>query len=186
MVFDVIFAPTKSFEGVFHNPNINSALIVVLTTGLFLGLATFFVTASLLPSIYMFGLNIIQWLVFAGVVWFFEFIHVRKRKRMMGTSFEQCACVVGKLWGINLIASVIIVLIAFCLNFISSVFLAVLTPFILIIGMILLVSWVVASFLMLKVVLGVSGGKLLINWVIANILNASLITLFTTIFAVLF
>ncbi|MFA6269460.1 MAG: hypothetical protein WCW13_05090 [archaeon] len=175
MVFSIIFHPTKTFETALEVANVSKALIIVLLSGLFFGLAAFFLTAQLVPAIYLFIFAIVQWLVYSAIVWFFEFVHVRKRKKMVGTSFTQCACVVGELWKINLISSILAAFVAFIFPFSSDALLLVVGSIFMIIIVILVIAWIVASFKMLKVLVGVHKWKLVINWAIINLLNLMII-----------
>ena len=172
MVSSVIFSPTKAFEEAFSNVNISGAIITVVLSALFLGLAAYWVSANLTAGVYFFISTIVQFLVLCALVWFFEFIHVRKRKMMVGTAFSKIVSVVGKIWLINLIGSIIFALMAFLVTHLNYFLLEIIGVIALVLTIVLVVAWIVASFRMLKVVLGVARGKLLINWIILNILNA--------------
>ena len=166
----VLFSPTKAFEDAFHNENAKGALGIVLLTSLFLAIAGYLVLGNVFASAYLAVGNIIQWFVLAFFVWFFEFIHVRKKKHLVGVSFYQCLSVVGKLWTISLISAIIFVLTAFLTLLFGSgitIFLAVL---LLLSTVVLTIAWLVASFKLIKVVLGVEKWKLVLNWIIINIL----------------
>jgi len=186
MTGNVFMNPTKTFEEAFHNPSIGSALIVVLLAGIFLSLAAYFTTASLIVSVYLFIINLAQWLILSAIVWFFEFIHVRKRKRLPGTEFSQSASVVGKLWVINLAGSVLLAIIAFILPFASTALMFVLGPLFVLLSLLLIICWIVASFKMLKVVFGKEKWVLLINWIIINVLNVMIINLVASLISLIF
>jgi len=183
---NVFMSPTKTFEDAFHNPDVSSALIIVLLAGVFLSLAAYLTTASWIVSVYLFIVNLAQWLILSAIVWFFEFIHVRKRKRLPGTEFSQSASVVGKLWVINLAGSVLLAIIAFILPFASVALMFVLGPLFVLVTLILIVCWVIASFKMLKVVFGKERWVLLINWLIINILNVITINFVASLISFIF
>ncbi|MFA5931603.1 MAG: hypothetical protein WC821_04825 [archaeon] len=185
-MFNVLFSPTKSFEDAFHEPSMGSALITVLLSSVFISLAVFFMTSQLIPSAYFFVVNLVQWIVLSGIVWFFEFAHVRKRKKMTGTTFDQIASVVGKLWTINLVGSIFLAIVAFILPFATANLMNLLGPLLAIFAIIVLLSWLIASFKMLKVVFGVEKWKLLFNWVLVNLINIVTIAFVSSILIKLF
>jgi hypothetical protein len=181
MVTSVFLHPTKAFEEGYHNPNVESAVIVVLITAFLMALAVYFTMGNLFASVFMFAVNIIQWIIYSALVWFFEFVHVRKRKKMVGAEFSQILSVVGKLWIINLVGAAIFAIVAIVLPISSKFVLMILGPVLLLALLIVTVAWFVASFKMLKVVFGADRLKLVINWVILNFLNgvvASFVTAF--------
>jgi hypothetical protein len=186
MAENIFTNPTKVFEESFNNPSISSALIVVLLAGIFLSLAAFLVTTSWLVSIYFFIINLAQWIILSAIVWFFEFIHVRKRKRLPGNDFSQSASVVGKLWVINLAGSVLLALVAFILPFASDSLMFILGPLFLLVSIVLIVCWLIASFKMLKVVFGKEKLVLFINWLIINILNIVMINFVASFISIFF
>jgi hypothetical protein len=172
MATSVIFSPTRAFEDAFDEPNSISAIIVVLLAGFFLGWAAYLVSTVFVAGVYFFLINLVQFLVLCAMVWFFELVHVRKRKMMTGTAFSKIVSVVGKLWLINLVGGLILFLMAYLVNHIQFYLFEVVGLIGCVIAIVLVVAWIVASFRLLKVVLGISGGKLLINWLILNILSA--------------
>jgi hypothetical protein len=175
MVFNIVFHPTKTFQSALESPNMSRAVMIVLLTALFFALAGFFLTAKILPAVYLFIFTIVQWVVYSAIIWFFEFIHVRKRKKMTGTSFAQCASLVGELWKINLISGVLFAVIAFILPFSNSNVLFIVGAVFIIIALVLLAAWLVASFRMISVLVGVQKWKLIVNWVVINLLNILLV-----------
>lgn len=185
-MFSVLFSPTKSFEDSFREPSMGSALIVVLLSSLFLALAVFFMTNQLISSAYFFVINLVQWVVLSGIVWFFEFVQVRKRKRMTGTTFEQIASLVGKLWTINLVGSIFLAIVAFILPFVGGTLMNLLGPTLAIFAILVLLSWLVASFKMLKVAFGAEKWKLLFNWVLVNLINMVTVLFVSSILVKLF
>jgi len=186
MVTSIFLHPTKAFEEGFHNPNVESAVIVVVLTALFMALAVYFTMHNLFASVFMFAVNIIQWIIYSALVWFFEFVHVRKRKRMVGADFGQVLSVVGKLWIINLVASFLFLFISLVLPNLGRGLLMVVGPLILVLLIVVTLSWFVASFKMLKVVFGADRLKLVINWIILNFLNGVVVSFVTTFLARLF
>jgi len=170
MSASVLFQPTAAFEDAFHNENAKGALMVVLLTGLFTALAVYFISANIFTSAFTFLMNIIQWLVFAGFVWFFEFVHVRKKKHLIGISYSQCLSVVGKLWAINLVGALVFALTALLGPMVSSGLLMFLGVLFILFSIILTVAWLVGSYKLLKVVLGINGSKLALNWIVLTIL----------------
>ena len=181
MSASVLFQPTAAFEDAFHNENAKGALMVVLLTGLFTALAVYFISANIFTSAFTFLMNIIQWLVFAGFVWFFEFVHVRKKKHLVGVNFSQCLSVVGKLWTINLLAAIVFAFTSYFAPIASAGLVMFLGILLVLSSLILIVAWLIASFKMLKVVFGVERGKLFVSWVLINILNGLTIGIITTI-----
>ena len=171
MSASVLFQPTAAFEDAFHNENAKGALMVVLLTGLFTALAVYFISANIFTSAFTFLMNIIQWLVFAGFVWFFEFVHVRKKKHLVGVNFSQCLSVVGKLWTINLLAAIVFAFTSYFAPIASAGLVMFLGILLVLSSLILIVAWLIASFKMLKVVFGAEKLKLILNWIIINLLN---------------
>jgi hypothetical protein len=186
MSYSVLFQPTKAFEDAFHNPNVKGALVIVLLTGLLTSLAVYLISGNLLTTLSSFIVSIVQWLVFAIFIWFFEFIHIRKKKRLLGVTYSQCLSVVGKLWTINFLGAIVFVVTAFFSPMVNSTLLLFLGVVLILSSVILTIAWILASFKMLKVVFGVEGGKLLINWLIISILNGLTIGVFTTLLSRLF
>jgi hypothetical protein len=167
----VFFAPVKVFQSAFDSPDVSSALSVVLLTGLFLAAAVFLVLGDVVSIIFSFVSNLIQWIVFSALVWFFEFVHVRRRKRMSGTSFSQCLSVVGKLWLINFVLSVLFFAVALAFLLLGEELFFIAGAVFVLASIALVIFWIIASFKLLKVVFGVERGKLFVNWVILNIVN---------------
>ncbi|MFA6064317.1 MAG: hypothetical protein WCW44_01600 [archaeon] len=170
MCASVLFSPTKAFEDAFHNEDIKGAFGIVLISGILMALASFFISANIYTSIYFVLLNFAEWLLFSGFVWFFEFVHVRKKKRLIGISYAQCLSVVGKLWAINLVGALVFALTALFGPMVSSGLLMFLGVLFILFSIILTVAWLVGSYKLLKVVLGVTGSKLALNWIILTIL----------------
>jgi hypothetical protein len=184
MVFNIIFHPTKTFEDAIEEHNFGSSIIIVLLTSLFLSLSAFFLTASVFWAAYAFAFSLIQWLVFSIIIWFFEFIHVKKRKSVE-TTFAKCAAVVGRLWEINLIGSILVAAVTFILPIGGRSLMFFVVPIFLFLGVILLLAWIVASFRMLTVLFGAKRLKLVFNWIIINVLNAIMISFISAIAAAL-
>jgi hypothetical protein len=180
---NVFFAPTKAFQEAFDNPDVNSSLLIVLLAGLLLGIAVYLVLNDVVSSIFAFATNIIQWVVFSALVWFFEFVHMRKRRRMAGTSFSQCLSVVGKLWVINLAAGVLLFIVALLFPFLGDLSSLIIGVIFVLATIVLVIAWIVASFRMLKVVFGIEKGKLLINWIIINLVNGLTISFIVAVLA---
>ncbi len=170
MCASVLFSPTKAFEDAFHNADLKGAFGIVLIAGILMALASYFVLGNIYVSLYFFILNLVEWLIFSGFVWFFEFIHVRKKKHLIGVSYEQCLSVVGKLWAVNLVASLVFAFTAFLGPIVGSGLLMFLGILFILCSIILTIAWLIASYKMLKVVLGVSGLKLALNWIMLTVL----------------
>jgi len=179
MVLSVISSPTKAFESAFHNPRLGISLIVVLLAAAFFALASFLVFSDALLAAYFFIASLIQWLVFSVLVWFFEFVHVRKRSQLTGTNFFQIASVTSKLWTLNLASSILLAVIAFLLPRISEPLLTVVFAIVVICAVVLLAGWIVGSIKMLKVVTGASRARLFVNWLILIIINSVIVSFIT-------
>ena len=174
MAFDVVTSPTKAFESAFERPRLGVAAVVVLLTAILSALASYIFLSDVMQAGFLLVASLIQWFVFTVIVWFFEFVHVRKRKQLSGTKFSQVASVTSKLWTINLIGSILLVIMALIVPIGSNLLLAVLLPIVLILFIVLVVGWIIGSVKMLKVVTGAKKGRLFINWLILVILNGVL------------
>ncbi|MCX6803979.1 MAG: hypothetical protein NTY48_05430 [Candidatus Diapherotrites archaeon] len=166
MVAGVIFSPTRAFENAFNNSFSFISVLVPIFTSLLLALVVFGFIGDAFLAGFFFITGFIQWLIFILVIWFFEFVHIKKRAKLKSTEFRQFVSVVSKLWNINLVGSLLMALIVFVVFRLSQNIVFVLFPIIIVVMVILAVGWIVASGRMLKVVFGISGLKLLVNWIL--------------------
>lgn len=172
MLFNTIFHPTSSFESAFLEHNNKKSLLVVLLAGLFLALAVFLLTFNTIYSIFAFATNILNWIIFSVILFFFEFVHARKKSKATVNGFGKSLSVVGTIWEINLLAYFVMAvgvwllpnLSGFLFNLVAGAFFVLL----ILLGLI----WVIASFKMLKVVFKANRGKLILNWIILMFLNS--------------
>ena len=183
MLFNTIFHPTSAFEKAFFKPDNKKSLLVVSLAGLFLALAIFILTFNTVYSIFAFITNFLNWIIFSVILFFFEFVHARKKTKAAENGFRKALSVVGTIWEINMVAYVAIIVGVLVILRLSGFMqtLAVGALFILLI--LLAFIWLIASFKMLKVVFKAKRWKLILNWVILMILNsviASIISRFLT------
>ena len=182
-MLSTVFHPTSSFETAFFESNKQKAFLKVALAGLFLSLAIFFLTTSIVYSVFAFGINIINWLVFSGVLFFFEFAHSKKKSKKTSDSFWRSACVVGELWGINLIAYLILFIGVWLIPIFRGLLSNVLIGLLFVLLILLVIVWIIASFKMLKVVFGAQRGKLLLNWIILMFLNSLIVSFISRLLA---
>jgi len=176
MVLSVVFSPTKAFAKALESPNGLVAFLVALFAAIFFAIASYLLTLEPIIAGFFLVLNFVQWLVLVFLVWFFSVAHDRKKKSHEFASFVECASVVSRLWQINLISSVIMLLLVLITPFIPALaYLAVLIIFGVIL-VVLFVGWLVASFKMLKAVTSKKGLNLFINWAIVLVLNALIVS----------
>ncbi len=183
MIANTILHPTSAFESSFFEPNKRKAILVVSLASLFLSVAIFFLTASVIYSIFAFAINIINWFVFSGVVFFFEFAHAKKKSKKAENSFWKSACVTGTLWEINLFAYFVLAISAWFIPFIRGFFFNIAVGALFVLLIFSVIVWVIASFKMLKVVFGAERGKLLLNWIILMILNGLIVSFINKLLA---
>ena len=173
MIFDIIFRPTASFElAVDSKFEMKSALLVIIFSGLFLSTSVFLLTNNLVVSIFSFIANIINWIILGWLLFFFEFIHIKKKTKS-SKGFNRSLFIVSELWKINLISYVLVFLGCLILPQLGSGFVFDVVAgifFVLLIA--LVISWIFTSSKMLKVVLKISKWKLLVNWIIFMFLNS--------------
>lgn len=171
MVFGALFSQTKSFEDAFHSPSVGYVLAVVIINAIILGAAAHQFSNNMLAGVFVLAVALVQWAVFAVLVWFFELIHVKRRRSAGDTHFVQSAGAVAKLWSINLASSVIagvLVLLRFVLSE-SALYVVLIIAAILFV--VLLIGWLVGSYKLIRIVTGASGAKLFVNWLIVIFLN---------------
>ncbi len=183
MIAETIFHPTKSFEKSFLEQNKRKAIIVVALASLFLSLTIFLLTSSLIYSVFAFIINIINWFVLSGVLFFFEFVHTKKKNRKNESNFWKSASVVGTLWELNLFAYIVMLFSVWLIPFFSGLLANILIGVLFILLIIIAVIWLIASFRMLKVVFGMQKGKLLLNWIILMVLNSLVVSFVTNLLA---
>ncbi len=176
MVLSVVFSPTKAFEETLAHPSGGAAFLVAIIAAIFFAVSSYLLTKEPIIAAFFLVLNFVQWLVLAVLVWFFSVAHTRKKKGSEYVSFSESASVTSKLWQINLLSSVLMLILILIMPFLPNLaFLAVLIIFG-VIFVILLIGWLVASFKMLKVVTSKKGASLFINWIIVLVLNALIIS----------
>ncbi len=183
MILNTIFHPTSSFEKSFFEPNGRKSMLVVALAGLFLSIAVFLLTTSVVYSIFAFAINIINWFVFSGVLFFFEFIHARKKSKKSDSGFLKSSSAVGTLWEINLFAYFILALGTWLIPIFSGLMFNIAVGLFFALLILSVIVWVIASFKMLKVVFGAQRGKLLLNWLILMILNGLIVTVINRLLA---
>jgi len=183
MIVNTILHPTSSFETAFFEPKKGKALIVVSLASLFLAIAVFLLTGSLVYSGFAFAINLINWFVFSSVLFFFEFVHAKKKNKKNEKGFLKSASVCGVLWEINLAAYLLLVLGVWCIPFIGVSLFNIVVGLFFVLLIALVVIWVIASFKMLKVVFGAEKGKLVLNWIILMVLNALIVSFINRLLA---
>ncbi|VVB75680.1 Yip1 domain protein [uncultured archaeon] len=171
MVLSVLFHPTEVFKKVDSSPVLYSPWLVVIIAGIFLAIVGYYASASWLTGVYMFIANIVQWFILTLFVWFFGFIHLRKKRGIAEERFAECAAATGKLWTITLATNLIMAILSVFYGFVTIFPFNILAMIGVILAIILTIGWIVASYKMLKVVLGINGGKLFVNWILLLILN---------------
>ena len=183
MISETIFHPTSSFEKSFLEQNKRKAILVVALASLFLSLTVFLLTSSLIYSVFAFIINIVNWFVLSGVLFFFEFVHTKKKSRKSESNFWKSACVIGTLWELNLFAYLVMLLSVWLIPFFSGLLADILVGLLFLFLILIAVVWLIASFRMLKVVFGVQKGKLLLNWIILMVLNSLVVSFVTNLLA---
>lgn len=172
MALSVLFHPTEVFKEVASDTAAHSPWLVVILAGIFLALIGYYVSAGdIFSGIYMFIANLAQWFILTVFVWFFVFVHSRKRKGLSEKGFTQSAAATGKLWTLTLLTNIIMAIISIFYGLVTIFPFNVLALIGVIVSIILTLGWIVASYKMLKVLSGISGGKLFVNWIILLILN---------------
>jgi hypothetical protein len=171
VALSVLFHPTEVFKKVVLDPEDYSPWLVVLLAGIFLAIIGYFATANILSGVYMFIANLVQWIILTVFVWFLTFAHSKKKKGLIEKGFTQSAACTGKLWTLTLLTNVIMAIISIFYAYVTIFPFNVLSLIGVIVSIILTLGWLVASYKMLKVLLGTSGWKLFINWIILLILN---------------
>jgi|GEM_PF-1866469 len=171
MVLSVLFHPTEVFKKVIAEPEEYSPWLVVVLAGIFLAIIGYYSSTDILAGVYMFIANIVQWLILTIFVWFFVFVHSRKRKGLSEKGFTQSAACTGKLWTLTLVTNIIMAIIAIFFRVVTVFPFNVLALIGVIVSLIITIGWLVASYKMLKVLSGIGGGKLFVNWIILLILN---------------
>jgi hypothetical protein len=172
MIFDTVFHPTSSFESAFSSGNNKKALLTVSLAGLFLSIGIFLLTSNIIYSVFAFFLNIINWVVLSGIVFFFEFVHARKKSKSSVNGFVKSSSAVGVLWEINLLAYFLISLGAGIIPIFRGFLLNAAIGVLFVLLIFCAVVWIIASFKMLKVVFKAENGKLVLNWIILMLLNS--------------
>ncbi|MDD3085615.1 MAG: hypothetical protein PHY04_01680 [Candidatus ainarchaeum sp.] len=173
MIFDIVFHPTNSFESAFNSEfDFKSVLTVIILSGLLLSASVFLLTSSLVFSIISFIINIVNWIVLSGLLFFFEFVHNKKRIKSSSKVFNRSLFVLSKLWKINLIFYSLIFGGCLLLPIINGILFNVIAGIFFVALIILVISWIIASFKMLKIVLKINKLKLLINWILFMFLNS--------------
>lgn len=179
MIFNTIFHPTSSFESAFLEPNNKKALMVVSLAGLFLAVAIFLLTYNVIYAGFAFVTNFLNWIIFSLILFFFEFVHARKKNKASVNGFAKASSVVGTIWEINLLAYLVMVLGIIILPFVSGLLFNIVAGGLFVLLILLVIIWVIASFKMLKVVFKAKKGKLLLNWIILMLLNSIIATVIT-------
>jgi hypothetical protein len=182
----VFFSPAKAFQSAFSDSNIESALFVVLVSGLLLGLAVFLLLGNVFSSVFVFVMNFVQWFIFSCLLWFFEFVHVRKRKRLVGTSFYQSLSAVGVLWRINLVYAFCFAVVSLISVYFNPDILFLAGVLFLFASLLLLIFWIVASFKLLEVAFGAGGKKIIVNWIVLNLINSLTVAFVSIVLAKVF
>jgi hypothetical protein len=183
MIAETIFHPTRAFEKSFFESNKRKSIFVVALASLFLSLTIFLLTSSLVYSVFAFMINIVNWFVLSGVLFFFEFVHTKKKGRKGENNFWKCACVIGNLWELNLFAYFVLFLSVWLIPFFSGLLADVLVGVLFLFLILIAIAWLIASFRMLRVVFGVQKGKLLLNWIILMVLNSLVVSFITNLLA---
>lgn len=183
MIVNTILHPTSAFEESFSKSNKRNALFVVSLAGLFLSIAVFFLTASIVYSVFAFLINLINWFAFSGVVFFFNFAHTNKKSKKNEVNFSRSTCATGTLWEINLFAYFILAIGVWFIPFLSGLLFNISVGALFVLLILSVLIWVIASFKMLKVIFGAEKGKLLLNWIILMLLNGLLISFINKLLA---
>ncbi len=172
MVLSVLFHPTEVFKKVVSDSEGYSPWLVVILAGIFLAIIGYYSSSgNLFSGLYLFIANIVQWFILTVFVWFFVFVHSRKRKGLSEKGFTQSAVATGRLWTLTLATNIIMAIISIFYGLVTVFPINVLALIGVIVSIILTLGWIVASYKMLKVLSGISGGKLVVNWIILLILN---------------
>lgn len=173
MAFSVLTSPSKAFEDAFANPHGGKIALVVLLTALVSAASSFLFLNNVILAGYFFVSSVISWFALTLVVWFFEFVHIKRRKGMLGTHFVEVASATAKLWTLNLAGAVLMLIMVLVSTRIADPLLTIVFFILIALMIIVFIGWLVASAKLLKFVTGSEGAKLLINWIILIILNAA-------------
>ncbi len=175
MVLSAVFHPSKAYEKIFNYPNNGLSALVALLTAIVFAASVYILVSEPVLSAFSFFMNLIQWLVFTVVLWFFGLAHTGRKKHAKEITFSQCAALTSKLWTINLLGAVIMLIFVGIIPYLAYAYLLPVLVILVVIAVMLLVAWIVSSIIMLKVVFETESLKLLVNWVILLILNAFIV-----------
>ena len=168
MSFKVFTKPREAFEEAIDKPNMAIALLIVIVTGVLIGIASYAYTASPVAIITAVLVMAVQWLIMSFLLWAFEFMFRSKKKGFKEKSFAEAASAAGTLWMVVLAAAVVfnVAMLSFMagLVILSAVFV------IIIIG--LFVLFMLASYSMVKVVLEAERGRAIVAWLLLMVLAA--------------
>ncbi|MEK6958536.1 MAG: hypothetical protein AABW59_00670 [archaeon] len=167
---NVVLNPKEVFEEVMDEPKMADALKIVLISGLVFGIVGLILTQNVMALVAALLATTVQWFVFSGVLWLFEFMFKKKKKSFRERSFDEIASAAGKLWTLQLyfafvaLFSIIFIVIHLPFNFIffGLFVIAIIALF---------VAFVNASFTLVKVTLDADNSKAAVVWVLMMILN---------------
>lgn len=185
MLFNTIFHPTSAFEKAFFEPNNKKSLLVVSLAGLFLALAIFVLTFNVVYSIFAFVTNFLNWIIFSVILFFFEFVHARKKNKAAENGFGKALSVVGTIWEINMVAYIAIIVGSLIVVRLSGFMFTLAVGALFVLLILLAVIWLIASFKMLKVVFKAERGKLILNWLILMVINSVIASIISRFLAAL-
>jgi len=170
MSYNVFTKPTDAFKEAIERPNVLKGVVIVILAGILLSIMGYLATGlvSIAPIIIL--VNIIQWLVLAIVLWFFEFMLAPKKKgfKATGIGMREILTMTGKQWLIILVAGIIFIIGLFGMSN------RIVVMIMLIIIAVLIVIWFISLYKMVKVTLECTTGKAIVAWILLIILQSLL------------
>jgi len=175
---NVVLNPREVFEEAMDEPKMADALKTVLIAGLVFGIVGLILTQNVMALVAGVLATLVQWFVFSGVVWMFEFMLKKKKRSFKDRSFDEIATATGKLWILQLYFSFIALF--------SIVFIIINLPFnfiffgLFVIAIIVLsLAFINASFTLIKTVLDAETLKAIIAWILMMVLNGLIYVIIT-------
>jgi len=171
MTANLFTEPGKAFEAALERPNALKALIIVIVTGIFLGVPLFLLTGDVLTIGAYVLVSLIQWVVLCILLWFGSFMFTKNKRNFKDHSFSEIASGAGTLWIIILVAAIVLII---------GVLAATISTFIvtIICGIIILalaIVYLIFLLILIRTIIESSTRGAIVPWIITLIVDIALL-----------
>ncbi len=179
---NVFTQPTNTFRRTIDDPSIAKSFIIALIVAVIYFFASQLFSGNSISAGYIALFTVVQWFVLAVLLFAFEIMFTENKKHHIKANFSATISVIGQLWGIMLVAGIIMILGILALWTTNIALIAIMAILLIIAG----VLFVIHSFIAVRTILDTHNIRAFVAWILLLIVYSLVMALASIIAGFLF